>query len=79
MFGQEKKKRGLLEFDLEKELKEHPSKTKDLLKVVEGKIHEIKQALRQGTASSKDFDDYGILLHGFAALQRILTRIANKR
>lgn len=77
MFGLEKKGRTLLEFDLEKELKSHPSKIKELLKMVEGHIHEIKSALRHGS-SSEDFDNYGILLHGYAALQRVLTRIANK-
>jgi Family of unknown function (DUF5398) len=77
MFGLEKKGRTLLEFDLEKELKSNPAKIKELLKTVEGHIHEIKSALRQGS-SSDEFDNYGILLHGYAALQRVLTRIANK-
>jgi len=78
MFGLEKKAKTLFEFDLEKDLKASPEKTKELLKMVEGKIQEIKQTLRQGS-SSADFDNYGILLHGYAALQRVLTRIANKR
>lgn len=78
MYGLEKKGRALLEFDLEKELKADPTKCKHLLKDVEGKIMEIKNSLRQG-AGSKDFDNYGILLHGYAALQRVLTRIANKK
>ncbi len=78
MFGLEKKGKGLLEFDLEKELKSHPTKIKEHLKMVEGHIQEIKNALRQGS-SSEDFDNYGVLLHGYAALQRVLTRIANKK
>jgi Family of unknown function (DUF5398) len=77
MFGLEKKGRALMEFDLEKELKGNPTKIKELLKKVEGHIQEIKHALRQGS-SSEDYDNYGILLHGYAALQRVLTRIANK-
>lgn len=77
MFGLEKKGRALFEFDLEKELKAHPTKIKEHLKMVETHIQEIKSALRQGS-SSENFDHFGTLLHGYAALQRILTRIANK-
>ena len=77
MFGLEKKGKALLEFDLEKELKSNPAKIKEHLKAVEGHINEIKTYLRQGS-SSEDFDNFGVLLHGYAALQRVLTRIANK-
>lgn len=78
MFGLEKKGRVLFEFDLEKELKSNPSKAKELLKKVESQIQEIKNTLRQGT-ESEDFDKFGILLHGYAALQKILTKVANKK
>lgn len=78
MFGLEKKGKALFEFDLEKELKSNPSKTKDLLKKVENQIQEIKNILRQGT-ESEDFDKFGILLHGYAALQKVLTKVANKK
>ena len=77
MFGLEKKGRALFEFDLEKDLKSHPEKIKELLKTVEGHIHSIKNVLRSGS-SSEEYDNYGTLLHGYAALQRVLTRIANK-
>lgn len=79
MFGLEKKKtRPLFEFDLEKDLKTNPSKTKEMLKHVETKIQELKGVLRQG-AESKEFDDCGTLLHGYAALQRVLTRLERKK
>jgi uncharacterized protein YegL len=78
MYGLEKKGRALFEFDLEKDLKAHPSKAKDLLKKVESTIQEIKNTLRQG-AASEDFDKLGILLHGYAALQKVLTKVANKK
>ncbi|MGC1877758.1 MAG: DUF5398 family protein [Rhabdochlamydiaceae bacterium] len=78
MFGLEKKGKPLFEFDLEKELKSNPSKAKDLLKTVDGRIQEIKNILRQG-AESEDFDKFGILLHGYAALQKVLTKIANAK
>jgi hypothetical protein len=78
MFGMEKKEKALFEFDLEKELKESASKKQELLKTVEGRIQEIKSLLRQGS-SSADFDNYGILLHGYAALQKVTTRISPKK
>lgn len=78
MYGLEKKGRELFQFDLEKELRADPSKTKELLKTIEARIQEIKTTLRQG-AGSEDFDQLGILLHGYASLQRVLTRIANKK
>ena len=78
MFGLEKKKSATFEFDLEKELHETPTKSRELLKTVDGKIQEIKHSLREGT-KTEDFDQLGILLHGYAALQKVLTRIANKK
>jgi len=78
MFGLEKKGRALFEFDLEKEFKSNPSKAKEVLKTVEQRIQEIKNTLRQG-AGSEDFDKLGVLLHGYAALQKVLTKVANKK
>jgi len=78
MYGLEKQPKGQFEFDLEKELKEDPSKAKELLKTVETRIQDIKGLLRQG-AGSEDFDNYGILLHGYAALQKVLNKISNKK
>ena len=76
MFGLEKKKqpKGPFQFDLEVELKTDPVKAKQVLKDVEHKIQELKQLLRQG-AETEDFDEYGIMLHGYAALQRVLNRV----
>jgi len=78
MYGLEKKPKGPFEFDLEKDLKEDPAKAKQMLKVIEEKIQEIKGILRQG-AESEDFDKYGILLHGYAALQKVLTKVISKK
>ncbi len=78
MYDLEKKKNPLFEFDLEKELKKNPAKVKELLKTTEDCIHEIKSSLRQGTAP-EDFDHLGVLLHGYAALQKVLTKIGNKK
>lgn len=78
MFGLEKKSKALFEFDLEKELQDDPAKAQKMLKDVESKIQELKTILRQGTAA-KDYDNYGALLHGYAALQRVLTRLSKKK
>jgi hypothetical protein len=78
MYGLEKKEKALFEFDLEKELKSNPSKAKELLKMVEERIQTIKGTLRQGT-SSDGFDNLGVLLNGYAALQKVLTKLANKK
>ena len=78
MFGLEKNDKPLFKFDLEKELRSEPGKAKELIKKTDETIQEIKAKLRQGT-NSEDFENYGKLLHGYAALQRVLTRIANKK
>ncbi len=77
MFGLEKKTKALFEFDLEKELKQDPAKVQKLLKETEAKIQELKNRLRQGS-SSKDYDEYGALLHGYSALLRVLNRVSKK-
>lgn len=78
MYGLEKKPKAPFEFDLEKELRTDPAKTKLILKMVEERVQEVKKHLREGTAS-EDFDNYGILLHGYAALQKVINRIERKK
>jgi hypothetical protein len=75
MYGLEKGKGGpkKFQFDLELEIKDRPARGKELLAKTEQRIHEIKQALREGT-SSKDFDQLGVLLHGYTALQKVLKK-----
>ena len=73
MFGMEKKK-ALFEFDLEKDLKKDPKKKAALLKEIEAKIQSLKTHLREGTAA-ENFDQYGILLHGYSALQKVVNRV----
>ncbi|MBX9922537.1 MAG: DUF5398 domain-containing protein [Rhabdochlamydiaceae bacterium] len=73
MFGMEKKKT-LFEFDLESELKKDPKKKQALLKNIEGKTQQLKTALREGS-SSEHFDHYGVLLHAYGALQRVINRV----
>ena len=71
----EKKPSHKFDFDLEKEIKETPSRGKEILAKVEKRMQEIKKKLREGQ-SEKDFDRFGILLHGYAALQKVLKKIA---
>jgi hypothetical protein len=78
MFGLEKKPKEPFEFDLESELHKDPSKAKALAKEVEERIGKLKTLLRQG-ADNDDFDEYGVLLHAYAALQRVLKRVIEKK
>jgi hypothetical protein len=77
MYGLEKKTKALFEFDLEKEIHKDPSKAQKLLKEAEAKAQELKNLLRQGT-NSADYDNYGALLQGYTALQRVLKRMDKK-
>ncbi len=74
MYGLEKKPGEKFVFDLEKEIKDKPSRGKEILEKVEKRIHEIKKTLREG-AGEKEFDKLGVLLHGYAALQKVLRKV----
>lgn len=78
MFGLEKKPKEPFQFDLEAELHQDPAKAKALLKEIDERVGKLKNLLRQG-AETDDFDDYGVLLHGYAALQRVLKRVIEKK
>ncbi len=76
MFGLENKKEGEgskeFKFDLESDLKD-PKKNKDLKKHIEGREQSIKQVLRSGCVKD-DFDQFGVLLHGYTSLLKVFTR-----
>lgn len=74
MYGLEKEDGKKFAFDLEKEIKEKPSRGKKILEKAEGRVQEIKKHLREG-ANEKDFDKLGILLHGYAALQKVIRKV----
>lgn len=77
MFGLEKKKnKPVFVFDLEKEISDE-HKQDEMKKKVEQHIHQIKDQLRKG-ANAEEFEKLGILLHGYSALLKILTRAPNK-
>jgi hypothetical protein len=78
MFGLEKKPEEPFQFDLEVDLRREPQMAQALLKEVDERIGKLKNLLREG-AETEDFDEYGVLLHGYSALQRVLKRITNKK
>ncbi len=79
MFGLEDKKKKKLEefvFDLEKELK-IAKKHQEIKAKVEQRIQEIKRILRSGE-EKEEFDDFGVLLHGYTSLLKVMSRFSPK-
>jgi hypothetical protein len=74
MYGLKKEPQEKFAFDLEKEIKENPTHGKKLLDKAEQRILEIKKQLREGIEANQ-FDQLGILLHGYAALQKVLKKV----
>lgn len=64
-------------FDLEKDLKD-PAKRKEWQKIVEEKIQKVKEILRTGE-SQDDFDNFGLLLHGYTSLLKVIERIGKSK
>jgi hypothetical protein len=75
MYGMEKKKGEKFTFDLEKEIQEKPGRAKELLQKVETRMQQVKHELRQGH-SQEVYDQLGVLLHGYSALQKVLKKAA---
>jgi hypothetical protein len=78
MYGLEESKKKPFAFDLENDLKSNPKKAKELLKEIEANANEIKTSLRKGEKSS-DFDQLGVLLHGYSALDKVLKRVTTAK
>ncbi len=75
MFGLEdqKKKPGQeFVFELERDLRDS-KKHKEVKARVEGQIQAIKKQLRGGS-EKEDFDQYGVLLHGYTSLLKVMSR-----
>lgn len=77
MYGLKKEPKEPFQFDLEADLKKDPKQAKEMLKSIEERIGKLKTLLRQG-AENEDFDEYGVLLHGYAALKKTLEKITEK-
>lgn len=59
-------------FDLEQELQDK-KKNKAHKKLVEERIQQVKTILRSGSVK-EEFDQFGILLHGYTSLLKVMTR-----
>ena len=81
MFGLEKQKKNKKDeefiFELEKELK-NPQKQKEVQAHIEASIQSIKETLRSGE-NQEDFDRFGVLLHGYNALIKVISRFNAKK
>lgn len=77
MFGLESKQPKRFEFDLEKLLKQNHEEAKKVLNQIDTQTQALKTALNQGTASD-NFDQCGVLLQAYAALERIVKRTTRK-
>ena len=79
MFGledQKKKKGDDFIFDLEKDLKNLKSH-QEIKKRVENQIQKVKEVLRGGE-NKEEFDQFGVLLHGYTSLLKVMARFSAK-
>lgn len=79
MFGledQKKKKAADFVFDLESDFK-NSKKRADLKKKVDNRVQKIKEVLRGGE-NKDEFDQFGLLLHGYTSLLKIMARCTPK-
>lgn len=79
MFGledQKKKKAETFVFELENELKDS-KKHREIKQRVEDKIQSIKTILKSGE-DKEDFDQCGVLLHGYTSLLKVMARCLAK-
>ena len=80
MFGLEnQKKKKKIEpfvFDLEKSWKD-PAKQKEMKNLIEARIQQIKDVLKQGERKS-EFDEFGVMLHGYTSLLKVMARCIAK-
>jgi transcription termination factor NusB len=77
MYGLENKKKKSFVFDLENDLKKNPKNAKEVFDKVDANINEIKTSLRKGEKSA-DFENLGVVLQGYTALQKVLKRATKK-
>ena len=73
MYGLEDSKKKPFAFDLENDLKKNSKMAKEVFDKIDASINEIKTSLRKGEKSA-DFENLGMILHGYTALQKVLKR-----
>jgi len=79
MYGlenQKKKKSGEFVFELEKELKK-TKKHQELKQKIEQRVQASKEYLRSGD-NKEDFDKFGVILHGYVSLLKVISRFTPK-
>lgn len=79
MYGlenQKKKKLGEFVFELEKELKK-AKKHQELKQKIEQRVQASKDVLRGGD-NKEDFDKFGVILHGYVSLLKVISRFTPK-
>ena len=74
MFGLEKKRKKPFEFDLEKELKTNGQKRAKVIDDIGHRKSELKTMIREG-AKSEEFEQCGVLLQGYEALEAVVEMI----
>lgn len=74
MLGNQKKNPQAFEFDLEKEIKANPEKGKTIIETAGTCMNDIKGSLREG--KSDEFEQLGELMHGYAALEKVIKKVA---
>ncbi len=79
MFGledQKKKKAEDFVFELEKDLK-IAKRHQEFKRRIENRIQRIKEILRGGE-NKDEFDQFGVLLHGYTSLLKVMSRFSAK-
>ncbi|MDX8431180.1 MAG: DUF5398 family protein [Candidatus Algichlamydia australiensis] len=75
MFGMEKGKKKLFEYDIEKLIRK--GEAKEVLDQIEEETGKCKKKLREG-AKQDEFEAYSTLLHGYTAAKKVCDRIGRK-
>lgn len=76
MFGFEKEKTALFEFDIEKNIKQNPNEAQKILQKIKQKTIEIRSALQnKHVLSSKDVERLEMVLNGYAAMEKVLSKL----
>ena len=78
MYGLEKKGKEPFFFDLEEEIVKDPNKGKQYLDIAKKREEDLKARMRKGDQSD-DFDQMGILLQGYKALDKILSKVIKQK
>jgi hypothetical protein len=74
MFGLERNTEEVdFSYDLEKDLA-NPESTKQIREDVDARIKEIKDVMRKGKKEKDIFNTYGILLHGYVSMKKVMER-----